>query len=394
MTSWYHAHPHGYTHIQVVRGMEAPMRILDPNDPLKAYPQSTLFLSDLKVDANNQLPPDNDHDRVAGREGNVRTVNGQVLPRLTMAPGEIRRLRMGDFATAHFFNLTIPGMTMLQVGTDGGLMEHAVPRDQLLLTVAERAEVLIQAPREPGKRFTLLDLPYDRGFDTKAKQPTPLMTIVVGNGPAVNPPPVPKTLRQIPRLPGGRPRNFELGFPSFGGGVHHFALNGRTFDPLRIDNVAKFQSDETFVIRNKTGNWDHPMHLHSTQFQILDVDGVPPVTGLAWKDVVDVPRNKTARIAVRYFGFTGHYMFHCHILQHENDGLMTTVFVANAPPFQLPPTSHPFDVLLRTKEDQLAAWCGPAAPPVPVPDVLALALPMIRAQETDGMHGGEWPKLE
>jgi bilirubin oxidase len=359
MTTWYHAHPHGYTHMQVSKGMEAPMRILPKQDLLKAYGATTVFLSDIRLDPNNQIPPDTEEDRVVGREGNMITVNGQVLPKLTLRPGEIRRLRIGAFAPARFFNLQIPGLKLLQVGTDGGPIPHPVPRDTILLSTAERAEVLIQAPPVAGKSFTLLDLPYDRGFG-KASAPIPLMTIAVAGAP-ITPPPVPQNLRAIQPIVGGKPRTFELSFPSFGGGVHHFGINGRLFDPLRIDNVATFGATEVYTIENKTGSWDHPMHLHSTQFQVLDVDGVRPPEGLAWKDTVNVPRNKTAHIAVRYDGFTGHYMFHCHILQHENDGLMTTVFVArNAPPFQLPRTSDPF--ALR-EERQLAAWCGPAAPP-------------------------------
>jgi FtsP/CotA-like multicopper oxidase with cupredoxin domain len=384
MFSWYHAHPHGFTHIQVARGMEAPMIILPKVDPLKAFPVSTVFLSDHKLTANNQLPPDSDFDRVAGREGNVITVNGQVLPKLTLRPGEIRHLRIGNFAPARYFDLAIPGLPFLQVGTDGGYLERPVIRPTILLSSAERAEVLIQAPREAGKQFTLFSLPHDRGFGLEPRVNIPLMTIVTAGTP-VTPPPVPAVLRHIERIntAGAHQRTFELGFPTFSVGVHHFSINGRLYPPLRIDNVATQLGTEVYTIRNKTGNWDHPMHLHSIQFQILDIDGKPPVEGLAWKDTVNVPRSGVARFAVRYLGFKGHYMFHCHILQHENDGLMTTVFVANAPPFQLPPAGNPLD--LRVSR-QLAAWCGPAAPPEPE------AAPVDRVAEAlPGL--AHWPRL-
>lgn len=376
MSSFYHTHAHGFTHIGVVRGLEAPLRVLAANDPIPAaYGHTTLFLADNKFTANNQIPPDDEYDRINGREGNVIFVNGQVLPKLTLRPGEIRRLRIGDFASARFFHLGFAGLHALQVGTDGGPINRPVPIDDLLLANAERADVLIQAPSTPGKSVPILLLPYDRGLgpDSKRDVPLTLLTVVTAGQP-ITQPPVPTQLGNVVPLQvgGAGQRTFELGLPSISGGVHHFGIDHALFDPARIDNVTTFGGVEYWTIANKDGSWDHPMHLHSTQFQVLDVDGKPPITGPAWKDTVDVPKGAVAHLAVPFQHDPGLYMFHCHILQHENDGMMTDVMVGNGPAYKIqnPPATDDKN------------WPSKDTPFPPVP--------FAGGSLAAGLHGGRW----
>jgi bilirubin oxidase len=368
MSGWYHAHPHGVTHIEVGRGMLSGIRVLPragltkphpeefpPDervtkaDPLPAaFGDSYLFLTDFRLDENNQIGPDNEFDRINGREGNILTVNGQVFPTLTLRRGEVRRVRICDSSQARFYNLAIkadkvekPTVEMIQVGTDGGLFRFPEPQQKILLSTAERAEVLLKAPNEDGDH-TLVSLPFDRGQGLREDEPLPLMRIRVEGEPIAQPA-IPGQLRFVPNLKelfgaNALERTLRLALVSVGGGRNHFTIDGKIFDPLRIDNVVKFNTTEIWEIDNKQGNWAHPMHLHNIQFQVVEIDGKSePGNNPKWKDTVNVPRSARARFINRFNDRRGMFMFHCHIIQHEDDGLMTTGYIEeSAPPYQAP----------------------------------------------------------
>jgi bilirubin oxidase len=366
MPGWYHAHPHGTTHIQVGRGMAGALLVLPragltkPNpeeypaderitkpDPVPAeFGDDILFLTDFRFDANNQLGPDNEFDRINGREGNVLTVNGQVFPTLTLRPGEVRRLRLYDTSQARFYKLNIkppagsPKIPFIQIGTDGGLFRFPEIKDNVLISVAERAEVLIQAPTQPGDHV-LETLPFDRGQGLRENVPLPLMRIRVAGQPIVQPA-IPGIFRFVPNLlqlfgAEAIDRFFRISLRSVSNGHEHFTIDRKLFDPVRIDNVVRFGTTEIWNIDNKQGNWAHPMHLHNIQFQIIDIDDKPldpnnldllqNPNNPKWKDTVNVPRSARARLINRFTDRRGMFFFHCHILQHEDDGLMTTAFV-------------------------------------------------------------------
>ena len=97
-------------------------------------------------------------------------------------------------------------------------------------------------------------------------------------------------------------------------------INGNPMDMDRIDVRARLGATEIWEIENLVG-MDHPFHLHGFRFQVLDRNGVPEPF-LQWKDVVNVPRHESARFIVRYDDYPGKWMFHCHILTHEDQGMM------------------------------------------------------------------------
>jgi FtsP/CotA-like multicopper oxidase with cupredoxin domain len=327
MNTWYHAHPHGITHVEVERGLEGFTQILAAKDPLPAaYGNSQIVLFDARFDANNQLPPDTEFDRINGRTGNLNFVNGQLLPKLTLKPGEIRRLTILNGSPARFYDVALPGLKVLYVGTDGGLFEKPVPFDHQLISNGERIQVLIQAPPVPNQTFQLVALPFDRGLKPVQTATIPLMTIKTSAAPVVTPPPVPATLRHVEPIPeSGLKRNISMGFNGFGD-VKHFEIDKQRFDPLRIDNVANRNQVETWNLVGQNGKWWHPMHLHSTQFQVLEIDGKREPFP-AWKDTVALPGSGKVKFVVRYSDFPGLFFFHCHILSHEDDGMMTTLYV-------------------------------------------------------------------
>jgi FtsP/CotA-like multicopper oxidase with cupredoxin domain len=97
-------------------------------------------------------------------------------------------------------------------------------------------------------------------------------------------------------------------------------INGKVMDPERVDVRARLGATEIWEVENLVG-MDHPFHLHGFQFQVLDRDGVPE-KDRRWKDTVNVPKHSSVRFVVRYDSYAGKWMFHCHILDHEDHGMM------------------------------------------------------------------------
>ena len=327
MTAWYHAHPHGLTHLQAPKGMVGVIRILAQDDPMPAdFGDTTLVLTDQKFNVSNQIVADTEFDRFNGREGDRVFVNGRLLPKLVLRPGEVRRLRVLNASPARFYKLSLPGLTLVQVGSDGGLFEVPTATASVLLSTAERAEILVRAPAQRGT-YTLLALAHDRGLGLKETFDRQLMTIEIAGEPTTAPP-IPARLRTVTplSLTGAGARTFQTGvLRSATTGMLHFVLNQKRYDPLRIDQVAELGQTEVITINN-TGAGDHPIHLHNVQFQLLDAAGVPIPR---WEDVVIAPRASLTRFVVKYGldEFPGLFMLHCHILQHEDDGMMSDIFV-------------------------------------------------------------------
>ncbi|MCL4395256.1 MAG: multicopper oxidase domain-containing protein [Chloroflexi bacterium] len=210
--------------------------------------------------------------------------------------------------------------------------------DDLLLVPGQRIDVLIRGERNAGS-YRILDLPYDRG--SMEMMGGPMMArggTMRGMGQASGPEPiasityqgrsernwnVPARLVDVPALapPTAPSRTFELAMGMMMGRGMDFTINGRTFAADRIDTAVHLNSVEDWEFVNST-MMDHPMHLHTNAFQILDAQGQPE---RAWRDVVIVKAKSSARLRVRFTDFAGKAVQHCHILDHEDMGMMSTV---------------------------------------------------------------------
>lgn len=199
--------------------------------------------------------------------------------------------------------------------------------DELLLVPGERAEVLV-APRGAGE-FRLLNLPYDRGSGSihggghGTAQPDdagePLMTISVGQDLpfAGLPRRLPSEVEKLEDV--GVDRRFDFGGGGHGGHMA-FTINGRTFDENRTDVRGHLGDTEVWELRNRS-TMDHPFHLHTYPFQVLSRSGRAESI-IAWKDVVNLRAGESVRIAVPLRDFTGRTVFHCHIVEHEDLGMV------------------------------------------------------------------------
>lgn len=323
-TYWYHPHPDMVTGHQVAKGLYGGIIVRDPDDPLPAMTEKLLILSDNRFleDGSVDLPERRSMqgriDFENGREGDIMFVNGQVMPTIPIRPGEVQRWRVVNASAARVYRLTIPEHELVHVGSDGGLFEKPVVTDELLIANSERLEFLVRGTAEPGTKTVLRDLPYDRYIpQTRPRnwdQPQDLLAVEYTDDPPISGPEIPETLRRIEPLDPAEAtveRTFVLtqGF-----------INGKTMDMARVDETAELGATEIWTVENLVG-MDHPFHLHGFSFQVLDRNGVPEPYR-SWKDSVNVPKHETVRLIVRFEDFPGLWMYHCHILDHEDEGMM------------------------------------------------------------------------
>ncbi len=335
-TYWYHPHPHGLTAEQVYRGLAGLFIVRAKNDPLQAIPERHLVSSDLRLSADGRIPANDMNDEMNGREGQFALVNSQRQPVLTFDVGGRERWRIWNANSARYLRLTLPGAKFTLVGTDGGLLEKPVTGlTELLMAAAQRIEVIVEAPA--GGVVGLVTEPVERGKmgEVQPEHPITLLTVDFS---AVKPerlaalPPLPSTLRHIQPLGAvkAKKRVVFSELMSMAGGVHSmkFLLNGTSFDMQRVDFTSRINEVELWEIVNEA-DMDHPFHIHGTQFQVVEreLDGqVTPEPFLAWRDIVNTRSGETVRVKLvqRHKGLR---MFHCHILEHENAGMMGQVKV-------------------------------------------------------------------
>lgn len=349
---WFHPHPHGLTAEQVYRGLAGVFIVKPKDDPITPeYGDTILMLTDLRIAADGTMPESTMADLMNGRIGDHVLVNGQKSPAMAAALGEKRRFRLYNATNARFLRLKFENASMTVIGTDGGLIEAPVAVDELLLTPAERVELIVSFDKPGAAKLTTLD--YERGWMGPGKPDEAgmvLLTANVSEEAAAAMPPLPAKLRAIESL--GSPvvtRRFVL-TESMGGmdndstpmqGMDHsgmsmpsgsmgmkFLINGASFEMNRIDEVSKAGQVELWEIVNDA-DMDHPFHVHGTQFQILEHEKDGKVTApsyRAWKDTVNIVGGETVRILLRQ-DLPGPRMYHCHILEHEQLGMMGIVDV-------------------------------------------------------------------
>ena len=325
---WYH--PHVMSAAQVGFGLYGPLLVAEPDDPVKAADELVLVLSDIALDEKGKQHPADSGGLLGallGREGNHVLVNGKVRPTLTVRDGTLQRWRIVNAAKSRYFEMVLgDGQPFELIGVDGGLMEYSQKRWTIVLGPGERADVLV-APRLGGRSVTLITNPFDRGYgSTEYRSSEDLIVLEPARMPSVPAAELPKLTRDIPAMSaeGATPVAIDLVMTK-ANGISGFGLEGGPF--WRKTSVRAAVGDkQLWTITNKA-IWAHPIHLHGFFFQEVDEKGVP-LSPRAWKDTIHVPVDATKRFLVR-FDRRGSWMFHCHILDHAEAGLMSTVDVGD-----------------------------------------------------------------
>lgn len=241
-------------------------------------------------------------------------VNGRATPFFEVAARKYRFRFLNGSNTRNYKLKLSTGDPIVQIGSDGGLLPAPFSATSHELWPAERLDVVINFSRFPlGTRVVLSD---DGRRDLMAFD-------VVST--ATDTSTVPTTLRPIQRL--GAPsvqRQFRL---SFDRGQGIWVINGRGFDPNRVDITPRLNEIEEWALINDSG-MTHPFHFHLSQGQLVSRDGKGP-TGpeSGWKDVYRVPPGSTVVFRTRFENYTGRYVYHCHNLAHEDHDMMNQMEV-------------------------------------------------------------------
>jgi FtsP/CotA-like multicopper oxidase with cupredoxin domain len=321
---WYH--PHVTSAAQVGFGLYGALLVEDPDDGVGVADQLTLVLSDIGFDDHGALDSADTGGpagMVFGREGMYVLANGKIHPTLRARSGAPQRWRIVNTAKSRFFLLDLEGQAFYVIGSDGGLQEHPQTTDALLITPGERADVIVTPTGPPGGTLTLRADLYNRGYGSvEYRVPEDVLTIAFSDQPTLPTPPLPATHRDIvpPALAGATQVKVELTLPPAGpDGKSEFHVNGVPFWKAK-PFVARIGETQIWTVTNST-KWDHPMHLHGFFFLPLD-EHLQPIRPMAWKDTLNVPIDGTIRFVVMFDERPGMWMFHCHILDHADGGLM------------------------------------------------------------------------
>jgi len=348
-TFWYHPHHHGTVAAQVSGGLAGMIVVEDPADSaLARLPERVLVLSDPKIGTTPRVLSATRAQQMQGREGTAMLVNGLLRPAGSARAGTAERWRVVNASPSRYYDLALDGAAMEWIGTDQGYFDQPRSAESILLTPGQRAQVVVSY-ESPGT-VRLTTGAYDRGSmsmggmgrsggmmggsggmgmsrsatRSAAAGSTDLMSVIVTDGSGVVPP-----LSSLPEtgLTAGmstRTRTVTVG--AMGMGMREFVIDGKSFDPERVDLSPRLGTTETWVLRNGS-MMDHPFHLHVWPFRVIErSDGRAPDPG--WHDTINLPVGGSVTIEVAFGDFGGRTVYHCHILDHEDLGMMGVIEVA------------------------------------------------------------------
>ena len=314
-TFWYH--PHRNETEQLEKGLYGALIVRGENE-LTVDREQILVLDDVNADKQGRLAKFGGfRERHDGREGDIRLINGKAEPQLTIAAGQVERWRIINASSARYVRLSLGGMRFRIIGTDGGLIESPVEATEVLLPPADRVEILV-GPFAEGEVLAIESLRYLRST-MKMRGDERFGTLVVEQAkPSIAS--IPARLRTIEPLAAAdvmpnREVKFSVGLSLRK--LIDFNVNGETH---HHDKPVKVGELQVWDVVNAS-LMDHPFHLHGFFFQVLSINGKAPVFR-SWEDVVNLPPRSTVRIAWMPEDRPGSWMYHCHILEHHEAGMM------------------------------------------------------------------------
>ncbi|MGV0396083.1 multicopper oxidase family protein [Corynebacterium uberis] len=330
-TLWYHPHPHERTALHAYRGLAGLIVIDDDTSAKVDLPHNygvddiPVAIMDQKFNEDGTLNEESDPD--LGLKGDTPTLNGITNAEFTATTRRVR-LRLLDASTMRFFNLRFSdGRSFHVVATDSGLLDKPLEVDHLRITPGERAEIVVDL--DEGKDLTLQATPFEDNFGVPDDEYTldfglqDSFDLLLIHGPESAPAPaaLPAVLEPAAAKPldinGAVEREFVL---------NTFEINGQSMDMSRVDLTIDRKAPEIWTVTNENPDWIHNFHIHDAAFKVLSMEGTDvDVFTDGWKDTVGLPPGATAKLAVT-FGYYPDpkwaYMYHCHMLLHEDSGMM------------------------------------------------------------------------
>ena len=349
-TMWYHPHLHGKTNEHVTKGISGLIIIKDDEEATLDLPR-TYGVDDFPLILQTKQF-DNDNQIVIGEHIDNVPMANSTIDAFVELPAQVVRLRILNGSSMRVFNLGFSNnATFYQIGSDGGLLSTSLSMTRLLLAPAERAEILIDlsgmegqsidlksyGSTLPNSAYGVAGLSSMQGGSPTGYNSNPLngsdftlLTINVGdqtNNPVTS---IHNTLVEVFPLNEADAtvyRSLTIQAPDMmnDGVTGPFEFSGQTFNMNVVNQTVQLGDTEIWEIFNMS-MVAHPFHIHDVQFYILDRNGTPPPENeRGRKDVVLVKQMETVRFIAKFEDFANEevpYMYHCHMLQHEDDGLM------------------------------------------------------------------------
>jgi bilirubin oxidase len=348
-TLWYHPHVLERTGEQVYSGLAGLFIIDDENSDSLSLPRQygvddlPLIVQDREFQEDDQFvyePQRKDEFGHTGILGDTILVNGTYAPFVTVPAKQIR-LRILNASNARRYNFGFEdGRTFYQIATDDGLLASPVARTRMILAPGERTEVIVELTGETEPLTLISDAVYDENKVLRfvkamlemardenqvfkiielRPQPTPEAEVTEALPELLN------SIELVPSTSAVKTRRFILN-------PRNRSINGEVMNHHYVNEVVHSGEVEIWEIINLSGTY-HPIHIHGVQFQILDRGGRPPADyERGWKDTVLVSNAELVRVIIRFPEFSDlhtPYMYHCHILEHEDMGMMGQFIVVD-----------------------------------------------------------------
>jgi len=329
---WYHDHRMDFTGPSVWRGLAGLHFVRDDEEDSLGLPSGArelpVMITDRSFAADGSLfYPSVDQTLMntpgvtgaftAGILGDVMLVNGTPWP-VARVDAASYRLRIINTCNSRRLDLRLdpqPEGGPTQIGTDGGLLAAPIRHDHFELAPAQRLDAIVDFSRyKPGTKVTIFN---DFGDGNMSQ----VMRFIVGEK-AGDRFTVPDRLSEIEPLSDAQSvatRTFQFRSGD-AGRMKGWLINGRPFSP---DNIAAAPSLGTVEVWRLIADFHHPVHIHLSPFQVLSRGiGGPGPFDAGWKDTIDLRPAEEAAIAIRFEGYAGKYVFHCHNLEHEDMAMM------------------------------------------------------------------------
>jgi spore coat protein A len=327
-TQWYHDHAMDRTGKQVYMGLAGFYLIGDAQEAALNLPSGAydvpLVVQDRQFNTDGTLSYPSSISAMSsstirdGFMGDTLLVNGAPQPYFKVSARKYRlRLLNGSNARYYTFSLS-NGQAFTQIGNEGGLFSGPIKSTSIRLAPAERADVVVDFSAVPLGTSVVLKNGDSSSYNGSSTT-SDVMRFDVATA-ASDTSAVPATLRPFTPLDSTAVsvrRTFTIDQTN---GMWTF--NGLGYDPNRIDANVKLNATEEWTFDNRSGQ-DHPIHMHDINFQVVSTDrGTPTGADAQWKETVNVPGWSKVTVRAKFPDFTGTYMLHCHILEHEDDMLM------------------------------------------------------------------------
>lgn len=334
---WYHPHLHGRTREQVDAGLAGMFLVTDDEEAALPLPRAygvddvPIIVQDRSFGADGGFTggPGMQFD---GTLGDTILVNGSVTPHFAVSTERVR-LRLLNASSARMYDFAFDdGREFSLIGTDGGLLAAPVTTTDVPLSPGERAEIVVTL--SPGEAAVLQSQAPDPALHAGAAAFDVLQLRAAAS---LSPSPeLPGALVPVPAADdadAAARREFVMSGHD---------INERQMDLGRVDFVAAVDTTEVWTVRNENP-LPHSFHVHDTQFRVLTVDGGPPPPRLSgWKDTIALEWDREYRLLVTFEDYadpTTPYMYHCHLLWHEDQGMMGQFLVVE--PGQQPDLRRP-----------------------------------------------------